>query len=262
MSSIGLQDAVGWVGSLASPDALVVVRGGYVVSETYWGETKQDSLHDLESGTKSIGAMALAHAMHAGHFGFDTKLRDYYPTLTGNNPNASTVPLQLKHLVSMAGGANVTYWSPKNGLTKAWTEGLRQGPPGEVESCTQHGVRKQPGSSFVYSFANPAIASGLLEKTTGMSYAEYLVSGPQCRLRSRSNDPLPCAAVLSLSLYCHYQCIASHCIASHCIASHCIASHCIASHCIACHYIQPPQGHEPLPSTGYQAGRVAMAWRP
>ena len=31
-----------------------------------------------------------------------------------------------------------------------------------------------PGSNFVYSFANPAIAGGLLTKTTGMSYAQYL----------------------------------------------------------------------------------------
>ena len=62
---------------------------------------------------------------------------------------------------------------PRDSLTAAWTAGLRQGPPGEVKSCTDHGVVKTPGSDFVYSFANPAIASGLLQKTTGMSYATY-----------------------------------------------------------------------------------------
>ena len=35
--------------------------------------TTKDSLHDLESGTKSIGAVALAHALHHGRFAFDTK---------------------------------------------------------------------------------------------------------------------------------------------------------------------------------------------
>ena len=58
-------------------------------------------------------------------------------------------------------------------LTAAWTAGLRQGPPGEVKSCTARGVVKKPGSDFIYSFANPAIASGLLQKTSGMSYAAY-----------------------------------------------------------------------------------------
>ena len=120
--------------------------------------------------------------------------------MVGINAAAKKEPLKLKHLISMAGGANVTYWGgnrgcegeatqcpciagdgdqtcaatyPRDSLTAAWTAGLRQGPPGEVKSCTDHGVVKTPGSDFVYSFANPAIASGLLQKTTGMSYATY-----------------------------------------------------------------------------------------
>jgi len=176
MSSAGLAAATAWLDSLEHPDAFIVVRGGYIVAETYWGDTNKDTLHDLESGTKSIGAMALAHAMHHGHFSFETKISDYFPGMHGLEPNASSIPLKLKHLVSMSGGANVTYWQagPQFGLTEAWTKGLRQGPPGEVQSCTQHGIRKRPSTDFRYSFANPAIASGLLAKTTGSSYAKYL----------------------------------------------------------------------------------------
>ena len=170
MSSAGLKTAAEWMGSLAQPDALLVVRGGFIVSETYWGACKNDSLHDMASTTKSIAALALAHAIEAGHFSTETKIADYFPALVSNDPNVSSVPLQLKHLLSMSGGANATYahHSP------AWVNGLRQGPPGEVTSCTRDGLAKKPGSSFIYSFANPAIASGLLMKTTGMSYAQYL----------------------------------------------------------------------------------------
>ena len=103
---------------------------------------------------------------------------------------------------NVAGGANVTYWGQSqdgcegersacpcvagdgsqlcppsdvggHSLAPAWTRGLRQGPPGEVQSCTDHGVVKRPGSDFIYSFANPAIAEGLLQATSGMGYAEY-----------------------------------------------------------------------------------------
>ena len=66
MSTSGLAAAAEWVGSLQSPDAFLVVRGGFLVTERYWGATTNSSLHDLESGTKSIGAIALAHAVHAG----------------------------------------------------------------------------------------------------------------------------------------------------------------------------------------------------
>ena len=48
MSSTRLAAAVDWVGSLQKPDALLVVRGGKLVSETYWGATTKDTLHDLE----------------------------------------------------------------------------------------------------------------------------------------------------------------------------------------------------------------------
>ena len=179
MSSSSLNDAASWYGSFARPDAFLVIRGGRIVLEQYYRDTHMNSLHDLESGTKSIGALALAHAIKAGHLSLDTNASAYFPGLVGLNPAASSTPLQLKHLLSMSGGSNVTYWQSGGGnpsLTKTWTEGLRQGPPGEVASCTAHGIARKPGSDFVYSFANPAVAEGLLIKTTGRSYAAYLAA--------------------------------------------------------------------------------------
>eukprot|EP00937_MAST-01D_sp_MAST-1D-sp2_P003125 g3125.t1 len=176
MSSAGLQEAVDWMDGLEHPDAFVVARGGLIVAEKYWAPTTASSLHDLASGTKSVASLALAHAVHMGHFGPDSNLTDYFPSLRGLSPDADAVPLQLKHLRAMAGGANVSYWqtSPEAGLTQRWTAGLRQGPPGEVASCAAHGVRRRPGSDFLYSFANPALAGGLLREATGLSYAQYL----------------------------------------------------------------------------------------
>ena len=55
-------------------DAFIVVRGGYVVAEAYWGNATAETIHDIASGTKSIGSIALAHAVHAGHFTVDTNI--------------------------------------------------------------------------------------------------------------------------------------------------------------------------------------------
>jgi CubicO group peptidase (beta-lactamase class C family) len=175
MSPDKLQAASAWIGSLQSPDAFLVVRGGYLVEEKYWGATTNASLHDLESGTKSIGAIALAHAIHAGYFTPDTNVSQYLP-IAALNPAAAAVPLQMKHLMSMAGGANVSYWQGRDPASygeRDWGWRLRHGPPGAVGFCSQHGILKTPGSDFLYSFANPALAEGVLKATTGMGYSEY-----------------------------------------------------------------------------------------
>lgn len=173
MSSAALAEATAWFGSLEQPDAFLVVRHGYIVAEHYWGDTSSDSLHALESGTKSVGAISLAHAIHKGFFTVETNVTDFLPQLVGNNPTAAAKPLKVKHLISMAGGANVSYWQAVRHPAVPWGGQLRQGPPGAVKFCAEHGLLKEPGSDFLYSFANPAIAEGVLKATTGMSYAEY-----------------------------------------------------------------------------------------
>ncbi len=51
---------------------------------------------------------------------------------------------------------------------------MNRGPPGEVKSCTEHGLLKDPGTDFLYSFANPAVLGGLLTERTNVSVASYL----------------------------------------------------------------------------------------
>ena len=97
----------------------------------------------------------------------------------------------------MAGGTNATYWQGRDGcghagsacpclpggkhckptypfcMSPEFVIGLRHGPPGAPESITAHGLLKQPGSDFTYSFANPALMTGILKQATGDSYAGY-----------------------------------------------------------------------------------------
>ena len=71
---------------------------------------------------------------------------------------------------------NVSYWQGRDPASYGeadWGWKLRQGPPGAVAFCSEHGLLKRPGSDFLYSYANPALAEGVLKATTGMGYAEY-----------------------------------------------------------------------------------------
>ena len=82
-------------------DAFVVVRGGYMVHEQYWGPNGyKDVPHDVASATKSVAWMALAHAAMEGKLSLETKVADYFPNLK------SDPPYLLKQVMSMDGGLN------------------------------------------------------------------------------------------------------------------------------------------------------------
>jgi CubicO group peptidase (beta-lactamase class C family) len=157
-------------------DALLVVRGGYMVVEKYWGSTTNTTLHDIESGGKSVASIVLASAVHAGHLSLDDNITNYFPQLKPLNPDAAAVPLRVRNCVSMAAGATVTPWqahSPKVPSCFDWNEQFRRGPPGQPDFVANHGLSKRPGSEFVYSFANTGLMSGVMTKATNLSYAEY-----------------------------------------------------------------------------------------
>ena len=157
---------------------MLVVRGGYLVVEKYWGSTTNTTLHDIESGGKSVASILLAHAIHAGLLATSDNITRYYPELKPLSPGAASAPLQVANCISMAAGANVTPWqahSPKVGEPSCfeWNEQFRRGPPGQPGFVAEHGLLKRPGSEFVYSFSNTGLMSGVMSKATNLSYAEY-----------------------------------------------------------------------------------------
>jgi CubicO group peptidase (beta-lactamase class C family) len=156
-------------------DAFLVARHGVLVAESYWGSTNRTSMHTVESGTKSIGATLLMHAAKAGHFSVETNVSDFFPGLRPLSAAAAEPKLRLKHLLSMAGGLNESYyrnWTNKRTVARLYP-GMLQGPPGAIASVVGPGILKAPGSDFVYSMANPILAQGILEKTSGASFAKY-----------------------------------------------------------------------------------------
>ena len=157
-------------------DALLVVRGGYLVHEQYWGSTTNTTLHDIESGGKSVASTLIAHAIHQGLLTLDTPISKYYPDMKPLNPEAASPALTVAHCVSMAAGALVTPWqahSPSDPSCKDWNHQFRRGPPGQADFVAEHGIARKPGSEFVYSFANTGLMAGVIKKATNQSYAAY-----------------------------------------------------------------------------------------
>ena len=163
-------------------DAFIVTRGGYVVAEHYWRNTTNATLHDSESCAKSIASALIAHAVHAGHLSLKTPVSDFYE-IHNLSAAAASAPLLVENLIAMSGGLNATGWQGGNKYTdpicREWNEAFRQGtgPLAVGDGCgsfvAKHGQLLKPGLDFVYSFANTGLMSGIINKTTGLSYAAY-----------------------------------------------------------------------------------------
>ena len=52
------------VGGLGKADAFIVVKQGYIVQESYWGHTTVGTMHEINSGTKSVGSIAIAYGCY------------------------------------------------------------------------------------------------------------------------------------------------------------------------------------------------------
>ena len=67
--------------------SLLIIRNGYLVSETYFGSYQQDTRHELYSCTKSFIATLIGIALDKGYLkGTDQRILDFFPEQTFANP--------------------------------------------------------------------------------------------------------------------------------------------------------------------------------
>jgi CubicO group peptidase (beta-lactamase class C family) len=92
LNSAALASAAARVGrELGQRDCLVVVKGGVIVHETYYGGATKDTVNYLASVGKTAAALVIGAAVRAGKLSLDTPLVDYgivAPTLE-NTPKSS-----------------------------------------------------------------------------------------------------------------------------------------------------------------------------
>ena len=159
-------------------DAFLVVRGGRIVAEHYWGSTNATTMHDLESTTKSISSALIAHAIQRKLLSVKTPVSKYYD-IKPLTAAAGSKPLLMENVLAMSAGMNGTYWEDRTwfGHCRDWNRAFRQGTgPDGVETgrfVAEHGLLKTPGSSFVYSWCNTGLASGIFKQVTGKGLAAY-----------------------------------------------------------------------------------------
>lgn len=146
--------------------SLLVIRGGYIVSESYFGSYQQDTRHTLYSCTKSFISTLVGIAIDRGKIA-DTKQRvlDFFPKLTVQNRDAPKDAMTLDDLLTMRSGLD---WQEGDPVYNAM---YRSGD--WVKYVLDKPMASAPGSQFVYCSGCSHVLSAILQQTTGQSTRDF-----------------------------------------------------------------------------------------
>jgi CubicO group peptidase (beta-lactamase class C family) len=151
--------------------AVAVVHQGTIeargVGSSGHGDVTADTPFVIGSATKSFTALAVMQLVDSGRVDLDAPVRDYVPELelTGGQPiNDITVRHLLQHtsgLDDLAGGP----------LLASSADGT---PAEAIAELKDAELASPPGQIWLYANANYVLAGLVVERTSGLSYGDYV----------------------------------------------------------------------------------------
>jgi CubicO group peptidase (beta-lactamase class C family) len=146
--------------------SLLIVRNGYLVSETYFGEYQQDTRHELFSCTKSFVSTLIGIAIDKGYIDrTDQRVVDFFPKHTFANLDEQKESMTLEDLLTMRTGLD---WQEGDPAYRA----LYQSPDW-VQFMLDKPMAQPPGSQFNYCSGCSHILSAILQQATGMDPRDF-----------------------------------------------------------------------------------------
>ena len=146
--------------------SLLVIRNGYLVSETYFGSHQQDTRHETYSVTKSFVATLIGMAIDKGYIdGVEHRIVDFFPERTLANLDEQKEAMTLNDVLTMRSGLD-------------WQEGeaaygAMYRSPDWVQFMLDKPMVWPPGSQFNYCSGCSHLLSAILQQTTGMNTRDF-----------------------------------------------------------------------------------------
>lgn len=157
---------------LSDTSALLVIKDGRIIHETYAHGDSRESLHTSFSVAKSFTSALLGIALAEGKIkSLDDPIRDYLPELTSQTFDGVTV----KHVLQMSSGVrfNETYTDPESDINRMTT---LVPPMTYLEYINTLGREHAPGTFNHYASINTQLLGILLVRVTGESLTAYMQS--------------------------------------------------------------------------------------
>jgi CubicO group peptidase (beta-lactamase class C family) len=145
---------------------LLVIRHGYIVSETYFGSNAPDTRHDLWSVTKSFISTLVGIAIDKGLIaGVERPVGDFYPGRSFANWTPAKQAMTLEDLLTMRTGLD---WPEEDATFRSlyasgdWVKFVLDEP-----------MRSQPGPEFLYCSGCSHVLSAIVQRQAGINTRDF-----------------------------------------------------------------------------------------
>ncbi|MBK9109473.1 MAG: serine hydrolase [Saprospiraceae bacterium] len=150
--------------------SVLIVEKGKLVFEKYYNGWKKDSLHQLQSATKSVVATLLGCALNNGYIhSVDEPISKHYDIASFEDSLKNKIT--IKDLITQRHGLSWKEgdWNDPN---NSWRK-IISNPGNWYESVLQTPMDTSPGLIFNYSNAAPLLISGIIQMASQMSIDSF-----------------------------------------------------------------------------------------
>lgn len=155
-------------GQYGEVHSLLVYKDQELIFEQYFNGWPADSVHQLQSATKSITSTLLGIAIHEGLIkNVEEPVLSFFQDKNIEEPDSLRDAMTIKDLLTQRTGMA---WieSPWNSPDNTWRKILET--EGDwYEMILNTPMREEPGTRFNYGNAAPVLIAGIIQKVSGMS---------------------------------------------------------------------------------------------
>lgn len=153
---------------------LVIVRKGYIVGEAYFGDFTVSSRKESFSVAKSFSSTLIGIAIDKGLIkGVDETVAKYYPQWqTADTPEAKK-KMTIEDLLTMRSGLQWNEDDYYKDRSRNDVYLMIDSAEDYVEYVLNKPIRHEPGTHWYYSSGDSLLLSGIIQKSTGLTAAEF-----------------------------------------------------------------------------------------
>ena len=144
--------------------SLLLARGDNIILDAYWAPFKKDTLHRMNSVTKSFVALAVGCLIYEGRLSLSDKVIDFFPEASNFKVNENQANLTVENLLTMRTG----YRPVGNGH---W---VRDRNYGRIKNFFEREPQAAIDEEFYYDSTGSYILGVIVERLTGGSFVKYL----------------------------------------------------------------------------------------
>lgn len=146
--------------------SLLVIRHGYIVSETYFAGYNQGTTHELYSCTKSFISTLVGIALDKGYLNnLSRPVLDFFPEQAGEDPDPRLAAMTVENLLTMTSGLA---WEEGDPIYRAMYQSRNW-----VSFVLKTPMAEQSGTHFNYCSGCSHVLSAILQQATGMKTQDF-----------------------------------------------------------------------------------------